>query len=186
MLKQQARIEFKNRRSDFSAAQIQADSQAIAELYFKEFEPAEVVHLFIPIPGFNEVDTNFIITRLWDLGKTVCTSITEVKTNTLRTVAFTEEIELVPSKFGVPEPIGGPALDEKDIDQVLVPLLAIDASGNRVGYGKGFYDNFLQKCNSNTQKIGLSLFPPIDEIEDTHDNDVPLDFLITPSRVIKF
>ena len=68
-------------------------------------------------------------------------------------------------------------------DMVLVPLLAFDKKGYRVGYGKGFYDRFLQ--NIETQKIGLSLFEVIDEINDVHLNDIRLDKCITPNGIVK-
>lgn len=48
--------------------------------------------------------------------------------------------------FGIEEPSGGTEVDEEDIDMVLVPLLAFDTQGNRVGYGKGYYDRFLKNC----------------------------------------
>jgi 5-formyltetrahydrofolate cyclo-ligase len=67
-----------------------------------------------------------------------------------------------------------------------VPLLAYDKHGNRVGYGKGFYDNFLSKCKPETIKIGLSFFPPEDKIDDVSENDVNLDFCVTPEGIISF
>ena len=69
-------------------------------------------------------------------------------------------------------------------DLVIVPLLAFDKKGYRVGYGKGFYDRFLQ--NSKTLKIGLSFFAPTEEIIDVHLNDVRLDKCITPAGIIEF
>jgi 5-formyltetrahydrofolate cyclo-ligase len=67
---------------------------------------------------------------------------------------------------------------------VIVPLLAFDKKGYRVGYGKGFYDRFL--ANIETQKVGLSFFEPIEEINDVHLNDIRLDQCITPNGIINF
>ena len=69
---------------------------------------------------------------------------------------------------------------------VFVPLLAYDKQGNRVGYGKGFYDNFLSKCKPETIKIGLSFFPPEEKIKDVSESDVKLDFCVTPEEVFRF
>ena len=69
---------------------------------------------------------------------------------------------------------------------VLVPLLGFDERGHRVGYGKGFYDRFLAECNPKIQKIGLSLFEPVAQIDDTSDFDIPLDACITPNRIWYF
>jgi 5-formyltetrahydrofolate cyclo-ligase len=69
---------------------------------------------------------------------------------------------------------------------VLVPLLAFDESGYRVGYGKGFYDRFLQQCRKDVLTVGFSYFDAIDKIEDTHQFDVPLNYCITPHRIYEF
>ncbi len=72
------------------------------------------------------------------------------------------------------------------IDWVLVPLLAFDRRGHRVGYGKGFYDRFLAGCRSDARKIGLSLFAPVVAIDDIGSQDVALDAVVTPDRVWTF
>ena len=73
-----------------------------------------------------------------------------------------------------------------DFDYVLTPLLYCDRSGNRVGYGKGFYDGFFETVNSKTLKIGLNFFGPNEIIDDIWKNDIPLDYLITPTEVLSF
>ena len=65
-------------------------------------------------------------------------------------------------------------------------LLAFDIEGHRVGYGKGYYDRFLKLTNNSTLKIGLSCFDPITKIQDIDDNDVKLDYCVTPKQVHKF
>jgi 5-formyltetrahydrofolate cyclo-ligase len=65
-------------------------------------------------------------------------------------------------------------------------LLAFDLQGQRVGYGKGYYDKFLKTCRPDCAKIGLSLFDPEKEITSTTTLDVPLNLCITPARVFKF
>jgi 5-formyltetrahydrofolate cyclo-ligase len=58
--------------------------------------------------------------------------------------------------------------------------------GNRVGYGKGFYDNFLSQCQPEVIKIGLSFFEPEELIDDCNENDVRLDFCVTAAKVYVF
>ena len=72
------------------------------------------------------------------------------------------------------------------IEVVFVPLLAFDTNGNRVGYGKGFYDKFLSECHPNTIKIGLSLFEAETAIEDVISNDIPLTHCVTPTKIMKW
>jgi 5-formyltetrahydrofolate cyclo-ligase len=109
----------------------------------------------------------------------------DAATGELKSVGFDADTEFTESSWGIREPVGDPA-DPDGLDLVIVPLLCFDLSGHRVGYGKGYYDRFLAKCRPDCLKIGLSLFPPIDEIEDLHDGDVPVDLCITPDEVFRF
>ena len=68
----------------------------------------------------------------------------------------------------------------------MVPLLAYDKTGHRVGYGKGYYDRFLKETRPDCLKIGLSAFQAEAEIPDTHEGDVRLDMCLTPHETIRF
>ena len=91
---------------------------------------------------------------------------------------------IAPRRFGCV--IDGIKIPTSKIEVVFVPLLAFDKKGNRVGYGKGFYDRFLSECNPETIKIGLSFFEPEELIEDVFENDVKLDYCVTPDEVYQF
>ncbi|HRN73145.1 MAG TPA: 5-formyltetrahydrofolate cyclo-ligase [Ginsengibacter sp.] len=95
-----------------------------------------------------------------------------------------DQLEL--NKFGIEEPPGGKQIDPVEIDLVLIPMLAFDAQGYRVGFGKGYYDRFLAHCRKDTLKIGLSFFAPVDSIEDTDPHDIKLDYCCTPERTYKW
>ena len=69
---------------------------------------------------------------------------------------------------------------------VLVPLLAFDKLGHRVGYGKGYYDRFLAKCPPNCLRIGLSLFDPVERIDDVVPTDIRLNSCLTPVHTYVF
>jgi 5-formyltetrahydrofolate cyclo-ligase len=86
----------------------------------------------------------------------------------------------------IPEPDDGIEISSKQIEVVFVPLMAFDELGNRVGYGKGFYDIFLKKCSKNTLKIGLSFFEAENFIIENTSHDVALDYCITPNQVYSF
>ena len=64
--------------------------------------------------------------------------------------------------------------------------MGFDLEGNRVGYGAGFYDRFLSKFKPDVLKIGLSLIPPIECIEDVIEFDVKMDYCITPDQTYEF
>jgi 5-formyltetrahydrofolate cyclo-ligase len=67
-----------------------------------------------------------------------------------------------------------------------VPLVIVDSGGNRIGYGKGFYDRYLSSCRTETVKIGFSFFEPVGLIKDINQFDVPLNLCITPLRIYEF
>jgi 5-formyltetrahydrofolate cyclo-ligase len=90
------------------------------------------------------------------------------------------------SPWGIPEPVGGRIVEPAEFDVVLIPLLAFDAKGHRVGYGKGFYDRYLVKCRPDCLKIGISLFDPVDHIEEVESHDIPLDIAICPAKLYDF
>mgnify|MGYP000064519662 CR=1 FL=1 len=184
--KSELRKEYKSKRKRLDGDTRASHSEAIASLYFSDFEPASVTHIFIPIVRFFEVDTWKIIHQLHHNDLITCTSVSNFKTGTMETVAFTSEIEFVVSEYGIPEPVGGPHIHPHDVDRVIMPLLAFDNEGNRVGYGKGFYDKFLASCRPSVQKIGVSYFPPASQSVPTLPTDIKLDFCVTPEKVYSF
>ena len=110
-----------------------------------------------------------------------------IGSNSLEHILLTDNTLLIKNKWQIPEPTDGMLVPESKIEVVFVPLLAVDEHGNRVGYGKGYYDGFLKKCSEKTIKIGLSLLGIEKEpISDTHENDVRLDYCINPEGISKF
>jgi 5-formyltetrahydrofolate cyclo-ligase len=99
-----------------------------------------------------------------------------------------DENNLIENTWGILEPSGEnqEKILSKQIDLVIIPLLIFDKEGNRVGYGKGFYDRFLQQCRPETLKIGLCLEEPVETIEDINEYDVKMNFCITPIKIYKF
>ena len=77
-------------------------------------------------------------------------------------------------------------MSPKLLDVVFVPLLIFDLQGQRVGYGKGYYDRFLGQCKKEVIKIGLSFFEPVATIEDLNPYDIPLDYGVTPNGTFTF
>ncbi|MGB4579562.1 MAG: 5-formyltetrahydrofolate cyclo-ligase, partial [Methanoculleus sp.] len=92
---------------------------------------------------------------------------------------------LIPSTFDVPEPLGHelPARPE-DVQVVIIPMLAFDIEGNRLGYGAGYYDRFLSRYPHVT-KIGAAFSCQQTENIPTDDNDVKMDYIVTEKGVIR-
>ena len=143
-------------------------------------------HLFLTIEEQKEINTEYMLQILAGKDKEIVISKCEFSTLGMTHFLLTDNTKIKKNSYNVPEPVDGLEVPDAKIDVVFVPLLAYDKQGNRVGYGKGFYDNFLSKCKPETIKIGLSFFPPEEKIEDVSENDVKLDFCVTPDGVFEF
>ncbi len=147
------------------------------------------VHVFMPIRKHNEIDTFSILNyfKLEHPNLKIVVPRTDFKNLTITNILYDHEYTILGrNKYDIPEPIHGKEISPEQIDVVFVPLLTCDQKGNRIGYGKGFYDRFLSTCRPDVQKIGLSFFEPIDEISDVNVFDIPLDMCITPGRTWTF
>ena len=141
-------------------------------------------HIFISILKYNELDTSSIINKLKSEQKIII--VPKISNNELVHIAINDETEFGLNEFGIKEPNDGNHFVIENLDIIFIPLLAFDIEGHRVGYGKGYYDRFLKLTNNSTLKIGLSFFDPINKILDIDDNDVKLDYCVTPKQVHKF
>ena len=190
MTKAELRANYLTRRKAISPQDRAAKSSAISDLFFTSFNlvPIKYLHVFLPIERLNEVNTRLIVEKLWKEYPHVHTVVPRVngKTGEIENLAFSADTELVENAWGIEEPGDSEFVDSHEIDLVLVPGLCFDRTGHRVGYGKGFYDRLLKKCRPDCLKIGVSYFEPIDKIENLYEGDVPLDFVITATRTVKF
>ena len=141
-------------------------------------------HIFISISKYNELDTSYIINKLKSEKKNII--VPKILNNELIHIAINDQTEFSINEYGIKEPNNGNSFIIQNLDLIFIPLLAYDLEGHRVGYGKGYYDRFLKLTNKSSLKIGLSFFDPINKIQDIDDNDVKLDYCITPTQVHKF
>ncbi len=189
MNKAEARAHFIHLRKALSEKQIEEANLAILE-HFKtlDFSGIKYLHLFLPLTDKNEVNAQPLINWLQEKHPAICLvlSKSDTKQHTLRHFVWNEHSTLQTNTWGITEPTGGVEVEEKELDMILIPLLAYDLQGNRVGYGKGFYDRFLAKCNTNVQKVGLSYFEPIDLIEDVESFDIRLNSCIGPDKIWRY
>ncbi len=158
---------------------------------FQKFnwENTKCLHVFLPISKNKEVDTFEILSffRQNFPALSVVVSKTDFKNTTITPIYFDyENTVLVKNKYEIPEPLYGKECSIENIDTVLIPLLGFDLLGNRVGYGAGFYDRFLSKCKPGVLKIGLSLFPPLESVDDINEFDIKMDYCITPDQTFEF
>jgi 5-formyltetrahydrofolate cyclo-ligase len=189
MKKQELRILFKQKRKALSVADIQKFNDLILINFQKLSLPdLACVHTYIASLKLGEPETATIIRYLEFKNPLIKIVIPKIDIHSGKMVHyhFHEGMEMIKNSFGIEEPKEGNRIDEKDVDLVLIPLLAFDKKGNRVGFGKGYYDKFLAQCRPSVLKVGLSFFDPVDQIEDILSVDIPLDFCVTPKQLYIF
>jgi 5-formyltetrahydrofolate cyclo-ligase len=187
MTKKELRIHYKTLRASLSNEQIDELSLAVANnLLLQPIWDGLYFHLFFTIEEQKEIETEFILHILAGKNKEIVVSKSNFETFEMTHFLMTENTKFQKNKYNIPEPIDGLEVPVTKIDVVFVPLLAFDKLGNRVGYGKGFYDRFLSKCKPETIKVGLSLFEAENSISDASADDVRLDYCITPTKVYRF
>lgn len=191
MNKQEARKHFRELRNLMSENECEEKSKQIAENFLVniDLKDCSFMHVFLPMAHKKEVDTFILIaiTREQYPNIQIVVPVVDVVANTMRALLLTEDSILVPNAMKILEPhLSAQELAAEKIDIVVLPLLAVDSEGHRVGYGKGFYDKFLATCSPSVQKIGLSFFPPIQKISDTAEHDIALNACITPTGIWYF
>jgi 5-formyltetrahydrofolate cyclo-ligase len=184
MIKSDLRKIFLARQRSLSPGEREEKSRDIADRFIQSdgLADARVLHCFVAIRKFNEIDTSFIFRRVWAEFPAIKTVVPRVifETGEMENLTFGPETELVANAWEIHEPVHDEYVDTNEIDIVLVPGLCFDRAGHRVGYGKGFYDRFLSRCRPDCLKIGLSYFDPVPVIADAGEHDVRLDRLVTP------
>lgn len=187
MLKKTLRTKYKALRNELSEIDIEEKSLAIANEILKlPIWDKTYFHVFLPIEEQKEVNTEFILHLLSGKDKEIVISKSDFETREMTHFLLTDNTRIQKNKYNIPEPVDGLEVPPTKIDVVFVPLLAFDKKGNRVGYGKGFYDKFLSQCKPETIKIGLSFFEPEELISDVFENDVLLNYCACPDGVYEF
>jgi len=100
--------------------------------------------------------------------------------------AYTATTTLAPNRYGIAEPVSSPLVDPVEIDAVLVPLVAFDRRGTRLGMGGGYYDRFLPQLRSNVPAIGVAFACQESDAPLPRNRwDVPLDAVVTENGVLE-
>ena len=184
--KSEIRKIYKQKRALLNLETIENESIKIANLLLQlPIWDLSIFHIFMTIENLKEVDTSFIINIL--MGKDKEIVIPKMNEDgTLTHFLLTDNTKFKLNSYNIPEPQYGIIINEKQLEVVFVPLLAYDILGNRIGYGKGFYDQFLKNCKPEVIKIGLSFFSPEPQFSCIENHDIKLNYVITNEEIIKF
>lgn len=182
--KDELRSYFLKQRNNLSDKEVEERSQRIIHrvLKTKEFQQAKNVHSYVSIQNNNEVNTIRFLKTCLQMNKTLVVpkiigegQLSHIKIDSLK--------DLRKNSLGVPEPVGGREISVAELNLVIVPMVAGDRKKNRVGYGAGYYDRFLQNCSA--PKMGLLFDCQLyDDTLPVESFDIPLDILITESERI--
>ena len=145
----------------------------------------KVYHLFMSIAQQKEVQTDPIITLLQAKDKVIAVPKMQPK-GALKHYLLEDETRFEQHRFGVPEPVNAKEIAAVEIDVVFVPVLCFDADGNRLGYGKGYYDKFLAQTKPGALFIGLSLLEKAEVALEPEAHDVRLHYAVTPENLYTF
>lgn len=188
MTKKELRKIYLKKRMDLSEGQYEQLNRELSDHFFKAvtLSGINVLHTFLPIKRTREVNTWHIIERIKKDHPHVKVSVPKInnQTSELEHYFLESPDQLKNNTWEIPEPVYGIPTSTDKIDAVLVPLLAFDKLGHRLGYGRGFYDRFLAGCRPDCLKIGLSFFESEEKIDGINEKDIPLDLIVTPKSVL--
>lgn len=120
----------------------------------KVFKQAKIVMFYIAFGG--EVNTEEMIREAKKIGKLICVPVCRKDNETMQPAILEDHAKLKKGPYGVLEPVAQAQVNPEDLDLVIVPGLAFDKKGNRLGRGKGCYDRFLCTLSDKTSSIGLA------------------------------
>ncbi|MEP6713435.1 MAG: 5-formyltetrahydrofolate cyclo-ligase [Ferruginibacter sp.] len=189
MTKNELRSIYKQKRAVLSLA----EKGKLEDLILIQFQKLDIeipalLMTYAPLEKFNEFNPQLVTDYCYfkNPRQTLFYPVVDKINDSMDCVVVNDSTVFVKSKMGIDEPVEGLPMFPEEIDLIIVPLLAFDEEGNRVGYGKGYYDRFLKECRKDVVKIGFSFFEAEKKITDVKKYDVKLDYCITPQKIHQF
>lgn len=143
------------------------------------------VHLYLPIHRLGEVNTLPLLNWFWEKGWEVFSSVMAGENQGMQTVSLPVGTSFVRDPWGIPIPESPLLSMRSSFDLMILPLLAFDRKGGRLGYGRGHYDRYLASLEKLPFRMGFSYFKPVQTVfPEIHD--IPLEGCMTPDEVYLF
>lgn len=187
-MKNQLRKKFKALRDALIPLEVEKNSQAvIATLTSYPFwQKAKRIMCYLSIG--NEIQTVPLIEKAWEAKKEVIIPVCQKETLKIKPSLLNSFADLEPKTMGILEPKEGKMfeVDPSSIDLCLIPGLAFDLQGHRIGFGAGYYDRFLPLLNPTTPKMALAHEIQISsETLPVDPHDVLMDYICTEKKIYK-
>ena len=189
MLKKDVRKLFCDKRNALTETEkLKADDLLLIQFQTVDLPFLQAAFSYWPIEENNEPNTHLFteFLRFRNPEIKLAYPVSDFATRTMTAIAVDIDTGFTKRELDIFEPDEGEPLLPEELDLVMIPLLAFDITGNRVGYGMGFYDKYLAGCREDCIKVGFSYFEPLDIISDCTEFDVPLNLCITPQNVYVF
>ena len=146
-------------------------------VFGENYHPGTRLTFFIYLSFFREAPTDGLIERLLADGHRVCCP--RIENGNMLAVEYGEDFAL--SDYGIREPVG--EVYQGEIDVAVIPFLAVDKQGNRLGYGGGYYDRFLETSTAKRVAFGYA-FQVVREVP-TESWDQKMDVIVTDEEIIR-
>lgn len=186
MNKSEIRKVYLEKKESLTKSEVLILSEKIFHNFISKFQLKEnqKVHCFLSIPDKGEVDTSLFLNYFFE--HKIRVFVPKMMKGKLIALEINRDTPLIENSWGIKEPAGNQDCGVEDYDYIVTPLLYADQFGNRVGYGKGFYDRFFSEISPKAIRVGVSFFPTKEEVEDISEFDVPLNYLVTPTETLSF
>lgn len=178
--RERMRAQARERRSAISIIEVAELSARIAErvLHHPGYQAARAVMAYAGMQ--DEVRTDGLAREILRSGRALYLPVTG-EDRRMWPARLLELSRVRKGRFGILEPLDPTPANPLEMDLILVPGLAFDRVGNRLGYGGGYYDRFLPQCTG--LKVGLAFEVQLMEAVPVERHDVPMDYLITERAV---
>ncbi len=150
-----------------------------------EYKRSEVIMVFLSLPS--EIDTTSVVLHSWqDHKRVVAPKVSWEQRRMMPIEIHSLTSDLVESSMGLREPVSGTPIPISIIDMVIVPGLAFDVDGNRLGRGRGFYDRFLAHPEFDGIACAFAFEEQLLETIPKGPLDLPVNMLVTDKKTRRF
>lgn len=175
------------KRDTLTWLEVQSKSQEIAQRLFMlpEYHKAQTILIYLAFA--KEVATQAIIMTAWQEKKRILVPVCQTSDKSLLISELRNFNELTSGTWNIPEPKKDylRPREPQAIDLAIIPGLAFDLRGSRLGYGAGYYDRFLSKLTPTCPKVALAYEFSLIEFFPTEPHDIPMDYIITEVATYK-
>ncbi|MBS6007440.1 MAG: 5-formyltetrahydrofolate cyclo-ligase [Clostridium baratii] len=183
-MKKELRKEIIKKRDELDCTEKTIKDKKIIEKLKDTKEYKEAKGIFVYIGFGSEINTKILIEDALEDGKEVC--VPKVIKKDMVFIKINSLENLVTSSYGILEPVGDKNnFNVDNLGLIIMPGLAFDKQGNRLGYGRGYYDKFLSNNKINVKKIALAYdFQILDKVP-SEEHDIKVDSIITEEKEIE-